>query len=228
MQGKSARRCEMPYNGIGSNNWVKWIVGAVFFLLLAAVVLGLLLAGTYWANPSLREAESETIRIENAALEDQRNAEAEKQRLENKITEENWEIESAARRREIEDNSIARQERAKRNLVWLDHWNRFGIFTVAVVVVALLVAFGVRVVIPPVVKACKQAVDHRIQLVQQQRMELRERLTLETKIAERVQREFRLEQMRLQRTRALEKARGNGKGHKTPEEHSIMPSHIAA
>ena len=43
--------------GVRSNDWVKWIVGAMIFLLIAAVVVGLVIADTYWANPPMWEVE---------------------------------------------------------------------------------------------------------------------------------------------------------------------------
>lgn len=188
---------------IVSSNWVTCIIGAVFVLLIAAATMGVLASDTYWANPPLREAEAETVRIENAALKEQREDEAKRQRDESDLLKKNGELDLEARKREIDDTSLARQERAKRGLVWLDHWNRFGIFAVAVVVVALLIAVGVRVVVPPVAKARQQEIDR---LAQQQQMEYREMLALETKRLEQLRENRWLEQVRLERARVAARA----------------------
>lgn len=200
----------MPYNGVGSNDWVKWIVGAVFFLLIAAVVAGLLLAGTYWANPSLREAEAETVRIENAVLEDQRKAEADKQHLESKIAEETWEIESAARRKKIEDDSWARREKAAQDMRRAERWDELlrSLAPTLLVILTLGVLIIAAVILGP--RLLEKATELQKVLLRQK------------------QEDFRLKQLDVQLARMLEKVRDNGNGYKAPVEQAIIPTHIAA
>lgn len=201
----------MLQQNAGSGNWVKWIVWAVFMLLIAAVVFGLLLAGTYWANPSLGEAEAETVRIGNAALEDQRKAEADEQRLENKIAEETWEIESAARRKKIEDDSWARREKAAQGMQRAERWNELlmslaptllVILTLGALIIAAAVILGPRL---------------QEMVIELGKVRLRQK-----------QEDFRLKQLDVQLARTLEKAGGNGNGHRAFVEQAIIPTHIAA
>jgi hypothetical protein len=107
--------------------------------------------------------------------------------------------------------------------VWLDRWNQFGMFTVAVAIVALLIGVGARIIIPLVVKARVQEAERRTKLVEQ-KMKLHEKeIELEKSQTERLQNELRLEQMHLQRDRTRENARGNGKGHTVPLEEQMVP-----
>ena len=223
------------YQGAGSGGAVKALLVFAGLLLIAVFIAGTIFADSYWGNPpqgqaladriqienggleAQQQADAEKQRIENKALEDQQEAEAERLRIENRTLEEQWEIDSQALKQKSEDESRARQERASRTLLWQDRWNEFGMGLAAVVVAGLLVIGGVRLVIPAVAQARER--------LQQRAIEL------ETRQAERLREERRLEQVRLEWARvtlAPEQVRGNGRERNVSLERPMMPSPSAS
>jgi hypothetical protein len=196
-----------------SADGVKWVLGFIFIVLLVigAYAVGVLFGNSYWGNPPLQEALAEEQLAKNEALRDELGAEAEKQRLENKIAKETWEIEAAARRKKIEDDSWARREKAAQGMRRADRWNEL-LITLAPILLAIL-TLGVLVI------AAARILWPRLQ---------EKAIELEKVRLRRAQQEFRLKQLDMQHARTLEKARGNGGGYRSPVEQSIIPTHIAA
>jgi hypothetical protein len=204
------------YQGAGSGNWVKWVVGFVVLLLVGACVAGMILAESYWGNPPREQALADRTQIENEGLKTQQDAEAERQRIENKIIAESWEIDAEALKQKNEDESKARQESAELALLWQDRWNKFGMGLATAIAAGLLIIGGVLLVTSGVARARER--------LQQRAIEL------EVKQAERLREERRLEQVRLERVRVAltpEQVGGNGKGHKAPLKQSMMSSLVA-
>jgi hypothetical protein len=187
----------LGYQGTGSRgNGVKEVVLLAVFLLVAAFCVGGVIVGdSYWGNPAREQVEADQIRIENRDMA------------------ERLQIDREAYRQQKEDEAQARREQAQRALLWQDRWNELGMVLATAAVAGLLTIAGIRVAMPVAVQAYERYAYRRAQLVKQETRLAERQLEREVGQAERLREERRLEQVRLQRARvALAETQSDGNG----------------